>query len=97
MLEGLIIAGVAIIIVNLVVRDRTQFRVSRLKSELLGLRSEEKRLAERRDEVELMVAQIADALMRADRRQQSLEKGCGVLQAQLDEIQALISDDNSAA
>jgi hypothetical protein len=95
--EGLLIGGVVPIIVNLVVRDQMQFRVSRLKSDLLGLRSEEKRLPERRDEVELMVAQIADALMRADRRKQSLEKGCGVLQAQLDDIQALISDDNSAA
>jgi|TARA_B100001964_G_scaffold174630_1_gene192318 hypothetical protein len=67
-LEGLLIGGVALIIVNLVVRDQTQFRISRLRAELLGLISEEKRLAERRDEVELMVAQIADALMRADRR-----------------------------
>ena len=44
MFEGLLIGGV--------VRDQTQFRISRLRAELLGLRSEEKRLSERRDEVE---------------------------------------------
>ncbi|MBT6143789.1 MAG: hypothetical protein HOH74_00090 [Gemmatimonadetes bacterium] len=95
MMEALLIGGVALIIVNLVVRDQTQFRISRLRAELLGLRSEEKRLAERRDEVELMVAQIADALMRADRRRQSLERGCGGMQSLIDEIQATLNGDST--
>lgn len=96
MFEGLLIGGVALIIINLVVRDQTQFRISRLRAELLGLRSEEKRLAERRDEVELMVAQIADALMRADRRRQSLERGCGAMQEKLDEITAMLDEGSSS-
>jgi hypothetical protein len=91
MLEGLLIGGVALIIINLVVRDQTQFRLTRLRTELLGLRSEERRVADRRDEVELMVAQIADALMRADRRRQSLEKGCGAMQAHIEAIQAMLA------
>ena len=95
MLEGLLIGGVALIIINLVVRDQTQFRITRLRSELLALRSEERRVAERRDEVELMVAQIADALMRADRRRQSLEKGCGKMQALIDEIRAMLGGDDT--
>lgn len=89
MLEGLLIGGVALIIVNLIVRDQTEFRLSRLRSELLALNSEEKRLAERRDEVELMVAQIGDALMRADRRRVSLEKGCGQMADKLEQVQAM--------
>lgn len=97
MFEGLLIGGVALIIINLIVRDQTQFRISRLRSELLGLRSEEKRLAERRDEVELMVAQIADALMRADRRRQSLERGCGTMQEKLEQIGAMIAGDSQTS
>lgn len=89
MLEGLLIGGVALIIINLVVRDQTEFRLSRLRSDLLALNSEEKRLAERRDEVELMVAQIGDALMRADRRRVSLEKGSSQLAGQLESVQAM--------
>ena len=38
----LLVAGVVLIIVCLIVRDQTQFRLSRLRSEVLALRSEEK-------------------------------------------------------
>jgi len=93
MLEVLLIGGVGLIVINLVVRDQTQFRISRLRAETLALRSEEKRLSERRDEVELMVAQIADALMRADRRRLVLERGCATMQSIIDEIQAMLSSD----
>lgn len=55
--------------------DQTEFRISQLRSELIDLRNEEKRLSERRDEIELMVAQIGDALMRADRRTNAFDKG----------------------
>lgn len=97
MLEALIIGGVALIIANLIVRDQTQFRISRLRSELMGLNSEEKRLSERRDEVELMVAQIGDALMRADRRRKSLEQGCDATQASLEALKdELGSEDDDA-
>lgn len=71
----LIVAGILLLIAALVVRDQTEFRVTQLRSELLALRNEEKRLSERRDEIELMVAQIGDALMRADRRCNSIDKG----------------------
>ena len=93
MLESLLIGGVALIIVNLIVRDQTQFRLSRLRSELMGLRSEEKRLSERRDEVELMVAQIGDALMRADRRRTALQRGGDAVQSSLDSLAAELGSD----
>ncbi|SVE30151.1 uncharacterized protein METZ01_LOCUS483005 [marine metagenome] len=84
MLEGLLIGGVALIILNLIVRDQTEFRLSRLRSDLLALNSEEKR----RDEVELMVAQIGEALMRADRRRTSLEKAAANWQTSSNRSQA---------
>ena len=71
----LLVAGVVLIIVCLIVRDQTQFRLSRLRTEVLALRTEEKRLSERRDEIELMVAQIGDAIMRADRRCNEIDEG----------------------
>ena len=71
----LTIASVLLLIAALVVRDQTEFRVSQLRSELVALNNEEKRLSERRDEIELMVAQIGDALMRVDRRTASIDKG----------------------
>ena len=84
----LLVAGVVLIIVCLIVRDQTQFRLSRLRSEVLALRSEEKRLSERRDEIELMVAQIGDAIMRADRRCNEIDKGYTHLEELLGEFGA---------
>ena len=71
----LVVACILLLIAALVVRDQTEFRITQLRSELLALRNEERRLSERRDEIELMVAQIGDALMRADRRSNSIDKG----------------------
>ena len=89
LLEILLVAGVLLTILDLIVRDQTQYRLARLRSELLALRSEEKRLAERRQEVDQMVAQIGEALMRSDRRANSIEKGSatvGELLEKLDQI-----------
>lgn len=65
---------IVLIIVALVVRDQTEFKLSRLRAELLGLRSDEQRLSEERTDLERMVAQAGDALMRADQRQRAAEK-----------------------
>ena len=70
-----IIAGVLLLIAAFVIRDQTQFQISQLRSERMALRNEEKRLSERRDEIELMVTQVGDALMRADRRASTFDKG----------------------
>ncbi len=91
----LLIAGVVLIIVCLIVRDQTQFRLSRLRSEVLALRSEEKRLSERRDEIELMVAQIGDAIMRADRRCNEIEKGCTQLGEMLESFGAVKTEEEA--
>ena len=82
----LLVTGVVLIIVCLILRDQTQFRLSRLRTEVLVLRTEEKRLSERRDEIELMVAQIGDAIMRADRRCNEINKGCDKLVDLLGEL-----------
>ena len=91
----LLIIGVVLIIVCLIVRDQTQFRLSRLRSEVLALRSEEKRLSERRDEIELMVAQIGDAVMRADRRCNEIEKGCTELGEMLESFSAVQTEEEA--
>lgn len=93
----LIIAGVLLLIAALVVRDQTEFRISQLRSELLALRNEEKRLSERRDEIELMVAQIGDALMRADRRTAAIEKGFEQLTEILEALGAGVNETEGEA
>ena len=52
--------------------------------------AEEKRESERRNEVELMVAQISDALMRAGRRNFAIEKGSKTLSDQLEALSELV-------
>jgi len=93
LLEILLVLGVLLTIVDLIVRDQTQFRLVRLRGELLGLRSEEKRLSERRKEVELMVAQIGDALMRTERRRHSIEKGGTAVGEALDKLDHMARGD----
>ena len=63
--------GLALVLAVLVVRDQTAFKLTRLRSELLALRSEERRIGEQRAELERMVAQAGEALVRADDRQRS--------------------------
>ncbi|MEW6750055.1 MAG: hypothetical protein AB1505_03650 [Candidatus Latescibacterota bacterium] len=69
-------AAIALVILTLVVRDQTEFRLSRLRSELVALRSEEKRLSEEREDLERTIVQIGDALLRADSRQTAAGQVC---------------------
>ena len=87
----LVVACILLLIAALVVRDQTEFRITQLRSELLALRNEERRLSERRDEIELMVAQIGDALMRADRRSNSIDKGLEQVSEILEALGASVS------
>jgi hypothetical protein len=70
-LEAIIATAILLLIVNLVARDRIEFRISRLRSELMSLRSEEKRLKERRKEVDRLAAQIDEAVERSGHRGRS--------------------------
>lgn len=71
MLEALIGLCVLLLVVNLVVRDRIEYRISKLRTELMALRAEERRLGDRHKEVDRLSAQIEEALGRAERRQRS--------------------------
>lgn len=66
--------AIVLVIATLVVRDQTEFKLSRLRAELMALRSEEQRLAEEHTELERMVAQTGDALMRADHRHREINR-----------------------
>ena len=89
--------GIFLVVVCLVVRDRTEYRISRLRAELMALRTEEKRQADVRDEVELMIAQAGEALMRGDRRCNSMEKGCQALSEMVEELRPLIPEEDEGA
>ena len=90
-------AAILLVVTCLIVRDRTEDRLSRLRAELMALRSEEKRQGELRDEVEIMVAQAGEALMRADRRLGSLEKGCREMADLLETLNTLVFDEKASA
>jgi len=66
--------SIVLVIVALVVRDQTEFKLSRLRADILALRSEEQRLGEERTDLERMIAQTGEALMRADNRQRAVDK-----------------------
>ena len=89
--------GIFLVVVCLVVRDRTEYRVSRLRAELMALRTDEKRQADARDEVELMIAQAGEALMRGDRRCGSMDKGCRALADLVEELRPLVPEEEEGA
>ncbi len=72
----------------LVVRDRTEYRIQKLKRELRALLTDEKRQADVRGDIELAVAQASEALLRADRRNNSVRKGCHLVSDLLDQLEA---------
>lgn len=72
MIVGLLLSAIFLIVVCLVARNQTEYRLTQLRSQLLALRSEEKRLAQEHEELEQMISQIGETLARGERRRQSL-------------------------
>ena len=85
-------AGIILVIACLIVRDRTEYEITRLRAECMALRNDEKRQSDTRNDIELMVAQANDALMRADRRCNSLRKGCEIAAALTVQLEALADE-----
>ena len=95
-MTGILIAVVIIlVIVTLVVRDQTEFKLGRLRGQLLALRSEEQRLGEDRTELERLVAQTAEALMRADSRLRSVTVAATELTAAVTRLSGNAGPDQS--
>ena len=87
-----IVAGIILVIACLIVRDRTEYEITRLRAECMALRNDEKRQVDMRNDIELMIAQANDALMRADRRCNSLAKGCEIAAALKVRLEALADE-----
>ena len=75
-------AGIILVIACLIVRDRTEYEITRLRAECMALRND----------IELMVAQANDALMRADRHCSSLRKGCEIAAALTVQLEILADE-----
>lgn len=86
-LHVLIGIGAIMIIACLVVRDRTEYRIEKLKRELRALLMDEKQQADIRKDIEQNVAQASEALLRADRRNNSMRRGCDVAAELLDQLE----------
>ena len=65
MIKLYLAVGISLIIICLVVRDRTAFRLSRLRAEFMALRNEEKRAAKLLSEEKAFISRISDDSMRA--------------------------------
>ena len=74
MLELYLAISIFLIITCLVVRDRTAFKLSRLRTELMALRNEEKRTSEVLIQIGVLISRSSDDILRAERRQLGLEK-----------------------
>ena len=85
-------AGIILVIACLIVRDRTEYEITRLRTECMALRNDEKRQLDTRNDIELMVAQANNALMRADRRCNSLRKGCEIAAVLTVQLEALADE-----
>jgi len=78
--------AIVLVIVALVIRDQTEVKLSQMRAQLMALRSEEKRLGEERVELEQLIAQTGEALMRADSRQREAEEAHKALAALMDKM-----------
>ena len=89
---------VVLIIVCLVVRDQNELSLSKMRADLLSLRTEEKRMEDTRVEVEQLVRWFSETLNRASSRQRTAEQCCRELEEMLEEtgIEVSVGSSDSA-
>lgn len=75
---------IVLIIVCLVVRDQNELTLSKMRADLLSLRTEEKRMEDTRVEVEQLVRWFSETLNRASSRQRTAEQYCRELEEMLE-------------
>lgn len=89
---------IVLIIVCLVVRDQNELSLSKMRADLLSLRTEEKRMEDTRVEVEQLVRWFSETLNRASSRQRTAEQYCRELEEMLEEtgIEVSVGSSDSA-
>ncbi len=96
MTEFLLTLLIVLIIVCLVVRDQNELTLSKMRANLLNLRTEEKRMEDTRVEVEQLVRWFSETLNRASSRQRTAEQYCRELEDMLEgagiEVSVRLSD-----
>ena len=80
MTEFLLTLLIGLIIVCLVFRDQNELTLSKMRANLLNLRTEEKRMEDTRIEVELLVRWFSETLNRDSSRQRTAEQYCRELE-----------------
>ena len=96
MTEFLLTLLIVLIIVCLVVRDQNELTLSKMRANLLNLRTEEKRMEDTRVEVEQLVRWFSETLNRTSSRQRTAEQYCRELEDMLEragiEVSVRLSD-----
>ena len=67
---------VALIIVVLVVRDQSEVRLRKMRSELMAMRSHEQHLHTEKAEVQQLISWVTESLKRATDRQETAQNAC---------------------
>jgi len=75
-----------LVVVCLIVREQTETRIRQLRAQALGLRNEEKRLADRRSQLEEMESQLREVMLRTERQQGVIDQEFSTIAAKLEEL-----------
>lgn len=75
-----------LVVVCLIVKEQTENRIRQLRAQALGLRNEEKRLADRRKQLEQMESQLREVMLRTERAEGTLDQEFGTAVAKLEEL-----------
>ncbi len=86
-MTGLLLTLVIVLVVAcLAVRDQTIFKLSKMRTDFLGLRTEVQRMDEMRVEAEQISRWVSEALSRTASRQRKAEQYCHELEDMLAEM-----------
>ena len=86
-------AAVVLVVVCLIVREQTDIGIRALHPELMSMRIKEKRLSDKREEIEKIGSEIREAIVRTDRRQYELEQTATRYGRKLGEIHLAVRDE----
>lgn len=86
-MTGLLLTLMVVLVVAcLAVRDQTEFKLNKMRADLLGLRTEVQRMDEMRVEAEQISRWVSEALNRSASRQRKAEQYCRELEDMLGEM-----------
>jgi len=85
-LIGIGAACALLLVVCLIVREQTENRIRQLRARAMGLRNDQKRLADRRSQLEQMESQLREVMLRTERQEATIDQEYATAAAKLEEL-----------